>query len=206
MKTKVLLYCTMAKPYLWFSNIDEKWHLSTDERGTKIYPLLDKEEIESCSFNGTIVAECEVECEKIYFEGFAGPFTDTLKPNEISKKSCIGFDELWNYCDCVSNKYAYHIHNLKPFDRPLELREVEYAYEEDTFENMRCDSCMNSMNCKECYYHYNMKDLTKAPQDKMWVWYKGERYCLISIRPEWVCKILNGEKTIEVRKKILRGM
>ena len=29
---------------------------------------------------------------------------------------------------------------------------------------------------------------------------------LISIRPEWLCKILNGEKTIEVRKKVLKEM
>lgn len=31
-------------------------------------------------------------------------------------------------------------------------------------------------------------------------------YILISIRPEWLCKILNGEKTIEVRKKVLKEM
>ena len=29
---------------------------------------------------------------------------------------------------------------------------------------------------------------------------------LISITPEWLCKILNGEKTIEVRKKVLKRM
>ena len=50
------------------------------------------------------------------------------------------------------------------------------------------------------------KKIEKAPQNMMWVWYKGELYVLISIRPEWLCKIMNGEKTIEVRKKILKGM
>ena len=31
-------------------------------------------------------------------------------------------------------------------------------------------------------------------------------YILISIRPEWLCKILNGEKTVEIRKKVLKEM
>ena len=34
----------------------------------------------------------------------------------------------------------------------------------------------------------------------------GNKYILISIRPEWVCKILNGEKTIEVRKQIIKEL
>ena len=29
---------------------------------------------------------------------------------------------------------------------------------------------------------------------------------LISIKPKWVAKILNGEKTIEIRKKVLKEM
>ena len=36
--------------------------------------------------------------------------------------------------------------------------------------------------------------------------YKKEKYILISIKSEWVCKILNGEKTIEVRKRVLKEM
>jgi len=37
--------------------------------------------------------------------------------------------------------------------------------------------------------------------------YDGEeKKVLISIRPEWLCKILNSEKTIEVRKKVLKEM
>jgi hypothetical protein len=34
----------------------------------------------------------------------------------------------------------------------------------------------------------------------------GAPYILISIKPEHLCKILNGEKTIEVRKKILNSL
>ena len=47
----------------------------------------------------------------------------------------------------------------------------------------------------------------KAPQNMMKVFdYKGNEYVLISIRPEHLKNILNGKKTIEVRKKILKCM
>lgn len=51
----------------------------------------------------------------------------------------------------------------------------------------------------------------KAPQNMMRVYsnigrYKCSQYILISVRPKWLCKILNGEKTIEVRKKVLKEM
>lgn len=48
----------------------------------------------------------------------------------------------------------------------------------------------------------------KAPQNMMRVIdaYGDDEYILISVRPEWLCKILNGEKTIEVRKKVLKEM
>lgn len=46
-----------------------------------------------------------------------------------------------------------------------------------------------------------------APQNMMYAydWY-GEKYVLISIQSQWLCKILNGEKTIEIRKKVLNGL
>ena len=47
----------------------------------------------------------------------------------------------------------------------------------------------------------------KAPQNMMKVFDdKGNEYVLISIRPEHLANILNGKKTIEVRKRILKSM
>lgn len=48
----------------------------------------------------------------------------------------------------------------------------------------------------------------RAPQNMQYVYtcYDKNEYILISIQPQWLCKILNGEKTIEVRKKVLKGM
>ncbi len=44
------------------------------------------------------------------------------------------------------------------------------------------------------------------PQSWNYQTYKGERCILISIKPQWVCKILNGEKTIEIRKTCPKGV
>lgn len=58
-------------------------------------------------------------------------------------------------------------------------------------------------NPKELRY-YGVK---KAPQNMMKCFDdKGNEYILISVRPEHLKNILNGKKTIEVRKKILKCM
>ena len=56
--------------------------------------------------------------------------------------------------------------------------------------------------------YYELTRVFKAPQNMMLVRdMEDHKYkILISIRPEWLCKILNGEKTIEVRKKVLKEM
>lgn len=86
------------------------------KRASKIWDILD----------GKVVARfwCD-NVEKIYFKGFTGPFTDSLKPYEISKKGCIDFDDLWEYCDCVSNKYVVHISKIEVFDKPKALWQFE---------------------------------------------------------------------------------
>jgi len=33
-----------------------------------------------------------------------------------------------------------------------------------------------------------------------------EKAVILSVRPKWLCKILNGEKTIEVRKSVFKGV
>ena len=53
--------------------------------------------------------------------------------------------------------------------------------------------------------------ITRAPQNMMRCCYEKkskewETGVLISIKPEYLCKILNGEKTIEVRRKVLKEM
>lgn len=189
MKAKLLLYCTKGKPYLFNRIIKGE----SDGYYTDIVPY----DIEDEYLCGKIVAECECEVEEIAIsETDVGVgydyeyYTENLDTLELYKKSCVDKWEFRNYLGTAKSGeivgYALHLSNIKSFEKPVELRKV-LAY--DISENP-----------------YLMKKLTKAPQNMMWVWYNGQKYCLISIRPEWLCKILNGEKTIEVRRKILKGM
>jgi predicted transcriptional regulator len=58
-----------------------------------------------------------------------------------------------------------------------------------------------------CFFEDREKyiPLKKAPQNMCYVYDKdGNKYVLISVHPEWLAMILNGLKTIEVRRKVLK--
>ena len=207
MKVKALLYCTKTKKQedlLWSYNLK---YFFLDGAYNRIL-----DDLPEYLLNGKIVAECEVETEEIedkvsYFDSWfnEGHHTKTLSNKELEKRSCLSYQDLIKYLgDGEPNEvigYALHISNLKIFDKPLELK--------DTY-TREC----NWNKCSRCEYGKEGKincgtidiPLSRAPQNMMGVWYKGERYVLISIQSKWLCKILNGEKTIEVRRKVLKGM
>lgn len=186
---KMLLYSCKAKPYL------------RDYRGKAIYNRFvtsptdrpftsdDTQPI----LNGKIVAECDYEVEEIKkkcVDVFKYCYiTDTLNEFELMNKTQLDGNTTNNYLKGKNGK-AIHIKNLYIFDKPKELSDY--------------------------YGYYNEKTILKAPQNMMLATsgfedYKGldlpiDMKILISIRPEWLCKILNGEKTIEVRKKVLKEM
>lgn len=182
MKVKALLYCTKAKPYLSSNSFE--------------YYVVDKKTYKSYmgNYNGKIVAECEMEVEEInvihhYETSNVGIFcydevgTKTLDQFNLLQKSCLTRFELSDYLG-TKDGYALHIKNLMVLNRPFELSEL-LKYEQ---------SC------------YKDSHLTKAPQNMCSVWYKGQMYILISIQPHWLCKILNGDKILEIRKKVLKCM
>ncbi len=183
--TKVLFYCTKGKPSLLNLLNGTDYRLDCKELWKEYNPN-DVSEV----LNGKIVAECEVETEEIRLSAYSDYEdtiylfdTPTLRNYELTQKSYLSDDELGDYL--INEKgYALHIKNLKELRTPL------------TFE-------------KNCIYKapQGFKQVLKAPQNMMRVYDRfGNMYILISIRPEWLCKILNGEKTIEVRKKVLKEM
>ena len=194
---KLLLYCTKAKPILYkpfeldcFPNDEASRFYLGDDRTIEI----DEE------LNGKIVAECDYEVEKIiYRETTKNNYsfgTETLTPDELLDKSCLTILELCKYIG--SNKkwikgdygYAIHIKNLNIFNEPKKLTDCYRIIPPDEI---------------GCRY----KSIRKAHQNMMYAYdYFGDddKKVLISIRPEWLCKILNGEKTVEVRKVILKEM
>ena len=187
MKIKALLYCTKTKPYLYgmYSGFESRYgyHLTNDKNVYNQHSVL----------NGKIVAECDYEVEKINI--IDGAFTThTLNEKELLNKSCLTFHQMFDYfADTFNYGYAIHIKNLHIFDEPKELNEYYGLIPKK----------VNTLN-GGCYIN---ESIDNAPQNMMYAIDDNDNeYILISIRPEWLCKILNGEKTIEIRKKILKEM
>lgn len=133
--------------------------------------------------NGKIVAECDYE---VKWES-----TDwgciTFKERQGLEKSCLTKEQLFDYVKGRNEFYAINIKNLHIFDKPKELNE----YYSDLQRIVEIPA----------------PRIKKAPQNMMYAFDDDMMiYGLISIKPEWLCKILNGEKTIEVRKKVLKEM
>ena len=178
---KLLLYCVKAKPYLFNQNIYEfyesKYITSTHKFHEKQDYLL----------NGKIVAECDFDVEEIIWnKEIIGFETTTLTEAGLCRRSKLLPIHLSKYLKDKKG-YAIHIKNLHIFDKPRELYD-----------------CLIHPKIEPKYY--GCEHLSKAPQNMMYVELDDIRHILISIRPEWLCKILNGEKTIEIRKKVLREM
>ena len=177
---KCLIYVTKSNPWLFFDKSINYYSLSNKKVDNDL--------------NGKIVAEFDGEVEEItHGYGEYGEYyqTKTLVLMNLREHSCISSDELSKYLkhgDVVSKVgYAIHIKNLKVFDKPKELNAFYKSTNEITFEPPL--------------------PLIKAPQNMCYAFDKdGNKYVVISVYPYWVCKILNGQKDIEIRRKVLKEM
>jgi predicted transcriptional regulator len=209
---KLLLYSTKANKYE---------RLVRDEHYGKPFYLCGAITENFESLNGKIVAECDFECERLYnsydvIDDNALHYfdTDTLKEKELIERSCVSNLELEKYFG-KSNGYAIHIKNLHIFDEPRELSEYRtFITDKDRLKDFVNVKNFDLVSVKLDEYLGEMKSsktLEKAPQNmQKIIKYIGnneyEYAILISIKPEWLCKILNKEKTIEVRRVVLKEM
>jgi hypothetical protein len=197
MKIKTLLYCTKAKPIL-VKNVDGTYTTTPN-----LLPF-------DTPLNGKIACECEVDTEEIIARAYRDYYCTSINhigDNELMKRSCLTSTQLLNYLGSIDEDDYYvfekkvgnalHLSNVK--DRVMELSDVcKYDFWASKMFGI-------SATEKDLY-----EPLEKAPQNMMWVYVKEngkwEERLLISVRPQWLCKILNGEKDIEVRRKVLKGM
>lgn len=174
---KALLYCTKGKEKLFVAELF----------GRKVYGIADKEAYfpngtlfpDRTFLNGTIVAECEIN-----------------KIEEIQFYECE--DNAWDidgYCtdtiEDIEEKACLDFEQLYDYIG----YDTAYALH---LENVKV------FDKPKLLSEYSV---IKAPQNMQYCYDKqGNKYVLISIRPEHLVNILNGKKTIEVRKKILKEM
>lgn len=205
---KCLIYCTKDKNNKLIRYYGDKHTLITKKN--TIMPNPD------FYLNGKIVAQFD--CEKVDIIEAVERKND--KPFYLGygnvnyhwglEDTCLSYEQLNLY---LENKkgYAIHISNLEIFDKPKELS--DYCVIDNNVE-------ASSEYRKTQYGYYGElieKKVFRAPQNMQVVFENGiltnhpcnfprYKYVLISIRPEWVEKILNGEKTIEVRKSIVNKL
>ncbi len=218
---KLLLYCTKSKPNLY---IPFEHDCFPEDETSKIYlasnPIFDGIDIK---VNGKIVAECD--CEKVelfdmeyHNDNSVLQTIHKIRPDyeeldevwcerelictnedsqsisncELLKNACLTFDQLGKYA-CKKGYGAFsalHLLNIKVFDTPKELKE----YTQNGYMKI-LGTQVDGLSIK------------KAPQNMCYCYDKNNnKYMLLSIRPEYLCKIINGEKTIEVRKKVLNEL
>ena len=186
-KVKALLYCTKKTPYLVKDDFPYEnepiYFTHYKEPGSWGLPL-----------NGKIVAECEVETEEIDYYFHYEP------PVDIGVGVLPEFEEE----GYVRRRFENYNGDNKLFEEScLSYDQLdEYLKQKDGYalhiSNLKIFDKPKELN------DYNIE---KAPQNMMRIFdANGNKYILISIRPEWLCKILNGDKTIEVRKKVLKEM
>ena len=181
-KIKALLYCCKAKPYIM------KYK---DSKYKEIASFYNKQDLIDCELlNGTIPCECDFDVEEIT------PSTwNAETERRILKGSCLKEHQLFDYIikgdenESQNPFYALHINNLHIFDEPRDIRNY-YNIAPRTMAD-----CMNQ------------KALLKAPQNMCNAYdvYKNH-YILISIQPKELCRILNGEQTILIKKQVLNCM
>ena len=194
MMIKCLIYCTKSKDYhldCEIVNGKKKWFCW--DKKSHHYPFkYVKEELGDDykeTFNGHIVAQFD--CEKVqeifyngWWECYANDKDDINCLMFYNELTCLTTNQIKAYLGDKKG-YAIHISNLEIFYEPLDL-EKGGIYKDNG---------------------YRTKMVTKAPQNMQYVNdIFGREWVLISIKPEWVEKILNGSKTIEVRKSIVNKL
>ena len=231
---KLLLYCTKAKPYLYknpnvLPNEFDRYFLSKYDTFYSAFG-------DNLNYiNGKIVGECDFDVEEIelnveYMGLYYCGKTVNGWDGSLCEESQLDNWQLLDYLgDKIGNKgYAIHIKNLHIFDEPKELsnyfgtnlpnpKHIKFAknwigHYYWALGNYSLSNGKMSVNEIIKNFDYSIS-IKKAPQNMCYCYekvgrglYDFEKKVVISIRPEWLCKILTGEKTIEVRKKVLRCM
>lgn len=153
--------------------------ISNPKGDEKHFFLLDNHDAFHRESNGYVVGECEI--ENIQKIGLF--FCDDVL--EFEKKSCMTMKEVVEYTGGFNKGYALYLKNVKIYNSKYK---INYFGLDKAPQNM-------------CYKKYPV-----PYNNELGGWEVSEDEIIISVKPEWLCKILNGQKTIEIRKQILNSM
>lgn len=148
---KVYIYFTKKKPYLYRVNDDNKFEL------TNKLTFQDS----SCfvrdynAQNGKVVAEFTLNKIEILWQNNKNKTsTATVVDKAIfEKQTCMSWEQYCEYHKCkngkYSNSYAWHIDDLKIYDKPKELSEFRKDLDCDDYP---CNKGGKNSDCEYSYY------------------------------------------------------
>lgn len=183
-KVKALLYCTKTNLSLYKDN---EQYFTMQKCEEKYNNNEDSDEMQNRIYNmmyctkcnGFIIAECEIVSD------FISPKYNYLNavcnagPGYILDKCHLTKSQFCNYGQ-GKPLYALQIQNLSHFETPKPL----------TF-----------------YKNSKKENIIRAPQNMCYAYDENDNeYVLISIQPQHLVRILNQEKTIEVRRQVLKSL
>ena len=201
MKEKMLIFCKKSKPIL--TRFRGKYNLgSTDKNINDFwhgeYNPNNVEEV----LNGRIVLECDYDVEEIkwnttdWVDNFLT--TKSMSEEELRKRSCVNGRDLREYfeiCyDSISNSivgYAIHIKNLNVFEKSKGLN--SYHSSKGLTQNLKSTP-------RDYSYMYDYKK--GSDNSKIF----SERYIFLQVTSEEMYRILKGEQTVVVKKRIIKPM
>jgi hypothetical protein len=180
----IYIYCTKAKPYLQSGIVHGE--------GIK-YPLSDRqsEYFSLQDLNGLVVARCE--CKEIVRLRHNPKYFPDDRKEELEARTGLDEEAIEAYGK-GRDLFAYHLEQVEALEKPMQIS--------DFYSDEACT-----------------KPLTRAPQSFQKVYYlpydanigweskkvHGALMAyLFSDRSPFVCKILNGEKDLEIRKSLIK--
>lgn len=199
---KVLIYCTMAKPYLHQDHLNGVWFVNNEKTHNGF-----------CSYdeakNGSVCIECDckeallIPCELCDDGRYRYSFVHTkVKCDEFIRRSHLLPYELDDY-SYPKSVYAYHFENVKPID-PMPItklyRDGTMVYPLTRAPQSYCFAYRKVETTKEDYLANVGKDESRYYLQENGKFFYSEKVLIFSIRSPWLCKIANGEKDLEVRK------
>lgn len=219
-KVKVLLYCTKKQPYL----VKDDFPLENQP----IYYIHYKKDPRcfGLPLNGNIIAECDCEktekisCCCVPYRNYNNLGYEYFLDNGVYKVewkeniNLVGEEKIYNNPENYKEDGVVFERSDRYIDSMFkneDLKKMCLLPQQllDYIKLGKDGYALHLSNIKifdkpKELYDYNIE---KAPQNMMRVYDKFDNeYILISVQSEWLCKILNGEKTIEVRKKVLKEM
>ena len=192
---KILIYCTMAKPWLCYDEQQKKYALRYGKR-------------KDTDLNGTVCFKCE--CKEAFKYDFVHRSGDSsnfyIRDQRTERmKDCLSNDDLFDYGK-GKTLYAYHFENVKPID-PMPITHL--------FKDEACTIPLTRAPQSYCFA-YRIAKLPHqhfmASKELLKLWYSsvhnGDNTCaylpekclVFSIQSPWCCKIGNLEKDLEIRK------